>query len=234
MGLALAPLVAEFLLIVVGVLVALGVDEYRVSREEQIRVEFYRAQLDRELGTISDELAAQIGTFDYAVSSALHLVEGLTSDPLAPSDSLARWLAPIFQGNSWEPELVTLSTMVAAGDLVLFDDPALQNALIRFRDRARSASALRASAYQMRMDGTRAMWGRADFLAWSPWVFGTTTASSPWNWDRLATDVVFRSGIFSIANGLQLHRAALDTFDDELQQLRSALQLATAAAASQR
>lgn len=225
--LALAPFVAEFLVIVVGVLVALGVDEYRTSREEQDRVELYLVQLDRELTAMSSELANEIADFERATSSAFRLIEGLTSDPLAPSDSLNSWLPGIFEGNDWEPEVVTLSTMVASGDLVLIDDPTLQTSLIRFRDRARSSSQRRAFAYEMIMDGYRAMSSRADFLTWAPVVFGTAPVPDPWPWERLANDVVFRSGIYSIANGLRNHRNALEDFGREIQQLHSSVQRAT-------
>ena len=115
--------------------------------------------------------------------------------------------------------------MIASGDLVLIEDPSLQTALIRFRERSRSVSERRTFADQMITDGYHSMSSKVDFLAWAPRVLGTTTPPDRWPWDQLADDVVFRSALYSItAPGLQNHRDALSSFADELELLRAAIE----------
>ena len=58
---------------------------------------------------------------------------------------------------------------------------------------------------------------------WAPWILRTPDTGQEWDWDRLADDLMFRNGIFGMANGLRNHRAALDILADDIETLQHAL-----------
>ena len=214
---------AEFLVIVVGVLVALAVDEYMTIQDERHRVEMYLDRLTNESAAMSENLKKEMEQYDDALATATKVINGVTLNPVAPNDSLDAWISGLFPSVTWQPELIVLNTMVATGDISLVEDPAVQDALIRFREQSRLLEDNRALAEEMIMEGFRALTATADFLVFGPVVFGTTPTGDRWPWGDLATDVTFRNGIYSAANGVRGHRIALTSFAMELEKVRSAL-----------
>jgi len=222
-GGTLGQIVAEFLVIVVGVLVALAVDEYMTIRDEQDRVELYLERLTGEFATMSENLNREMERYDDAFATATEVINGVTLTPVAPQDSLDAWISGLFPSIEWQPELIVLNTMVATGDISLIEDPAVQDDLIRFREQSRVMEDHRALADEMIMEGFRSLSATADFLVWGPALFSTTPTGDRWPWAELATDVTFRNGIYSAANGVRNHRMALASFATELERVRSAL-----------
>jgi len=172
---------------------------------------------------MSENLAKETATFDTAWAAAQKVVEGITSDPMAPADSLDSWIPSLFEDSNWQPELIVLSTMIASGDLTLVRDPSLQSALIRFQERSRAMVDRRILGDEMTMQGFRSMIAKGDFLVWAPQILGTSPTGDRWSWSELAGDVAFRNGIYSMVIAIRSHRLALDTLAVELERLRTAV-----------
>jgi hypothetical protein len=216
-------LVAEFVVIVIGVLVALAVDQYTSARAERDRVVLYLEQLDEELEDMAEKAARERQRYERAFAAATKVVEGLTNEEAFSSDSLTAWFPDVFVVIAWEPESTVLSAMMSSGDIALVDDWVLQSDLIRFRERIRAASGRRLLAEEMFMDGFRAVNQSADMLAWAPGVFGTTGPLQQWSWEDLADDMSFRNGVYGLANGVRNHSRTLRSLEGDIETLREAL-----------
>jgi hypothetical protein len=95
-------LAADFVIIVVGVLVALGVDAAWEAREERVREAAYLRQLRVDLSATADTLVEMIKVDSLARASADRALEALNATPLPPS----RWRP----GSSQRPILRRRST----------------------------------------------------------------------------------------------------------------------------
>ena len=228
--LPLGRLVAEFLVIVIGVLVALGVDQFMAARAEADRAAAYVEQIEVELTALAEDLGAELESFTNARSSYVRLAAGLRPGALAPNDSLAAWFAPASLG-PFQPELVTLNTMVASGDLLLIRDETLRTALMRFQAAPDRLASVQEYADQMIFEGMRTISSRADvnvLAARSDHIVGTEgqlagTLVEPWDWAELSRDVAFRSAIYYLAIGTGNHLEGLTAFAEELATVRQAL-----------
>lgn len=129
-------LAAEFLVIVIGVLVALAVDAWAQARQDSVRELAY-------LRDLSDELQASIETGSAVVESETQLREYLfsLSDALhegqpASADSLAFWFENTLRSTSYRPASAIADALVETGDLSLIRDPDIRRLIIEYRGQA--------------------------------------------------------------------------------------------------
>lgn len=130
-----ARLGAEFVVIVLGVLVALGVDEWRGVRADRMReAEYYRAlveDLERDLAEY-DHALAFIDTSSAATRDVLTVVEG------RPRPDGAGSLAEAVRRASWVnyPSVAsgTVDELVASGAVRLLRNPELKRDLLAYHD----------------------------------------------------------------------------------------------------
>jgi hypothetical protein len=92
--LPIGRLSAEFLVIVIGVLVALAVDEFMTARAEAVRAAAYLEQVEVELTALAEDVEIEIESFASARLRMARLSDGIRSDPLAQTDSLDVWFSP--------------------------------------------------------------------------------------------------------------------------------------------
>jgi hypothetical protein len=222
-GNALGLLVAEFLVIVLGVLVALAVDQYTSAREERARIATHLEQLSTELGDMAEKLAVERQRYESSLLAATKVIEGLTTRASVPSDSLVIWFPKVFISRDWEPETTVINTMISSGDMGLVHDRALESEMTRFRERVQAVAYRRALAEELFMDGYRALIQSADMLRWAPGAFGTSPTEQEWDWDDLTDDLMFRNGVYGMANGVRNHRRALNRLATDIETLQDAL-----------
>lgn len=222
-GNAFGRLVAEFLVIVVGVLVALAVDGYSSAQEDRARVETHLLQLESELTEMAEKVVLERADHDHAMQAVISLIEGVTNPGAVPTDTLDALVAQIFAGVNWEPEATVINTMVSSGDIALVSDQALQSELTRFRERVQAVTRRRNFAEEMIVDGFWVLTESADMLRWASSRFGTTPTGERWDWTALSDDLAFRNGLYGIANGIRNHVAALDQLESHIGTLQSAL-----------
>lgn len=122
--------VGEFAVIVVGVLVALAVDAAWEARQDAARLETYLDRLEADLVLSGRDLDEAIVADSIVASGATSFSAGITADPMAPADSLDRWLRQTFLPSVFHPRTGTLQALIQSGDLRLVDDVELHDAIL--------------------------------------------------------------------------------------------------------
>lgn len=131
---------AEYLIIVLGVLTAVGINAWWGDRQDAAKEQTYLRQLAADLAETErivaerdDRMAVQTHAgFDRLLSS-FDAVER------PPADSVAAWLRQSLYVASPLPVLGTAEALVATGDLGLIADDSLRAAVLRYLDVSREA-----------------------------------------------------------------------------------------------
>lgn len=129
-------LIGEFLTIVVGVLVALAVDQARTASDEVALEGSYLTRLADEIRDDRDETTADLIFRWGAMERSAQETLGYLEDPSLPLDDLTGFaveaIQPAFQA-SWQPaEGTTFEELLSTGRLNLIRDPAVRTALLSF------------------------------------------------------------------------------------------------------
>ena len=133
-GTGRSPLLAEFLLIVAGVTVALGADSLWSLRQDRARESEYLEQLRADLTENRTRLVAAISDEETLGAAALTAMKALASGTPISADSARAWLVERRGFNYSDPRLLTgtFSGLVESGDLRLIRDPDVRTAIIAY------------------------------------------------------------------------------------------------------
>lgn len=135
--LPMSRLVAEFLVIVLGVVVGLGVDSARGARADSGRAVEYLTQIRDDLSVSESRLADQAEVSERMAASGTLLLDGLNRSPLPPADSLRGWWVSLFNSGSYRVTAPTIDALVAGSDTGLLTDRELKSAIFEYRDDVR-------------------------------------------------------------------------------------------------
>ena len=130
---------AEYLIVVLGVLTAVGINAWWGDRQDRAKEQVYLRQLAvdlRETERAADEVDAQMDRFERAprrLAQAYYL-----ADP-PPRDSLVAWGASFLNYRTLRPVLGTAEALVSTGDLALVRDDSLRIAISAYLDGTRGA-----------------------------------------------------------------------------------------------
>ena len=120
---------AEFLLIVSGVTVALGAESWWSGREARVREQVYIAQLREDAAQTSRRLAAAIAQEEMQLGAKTAIRDALLLGHPIPVDSAQAWLVDR-RGSMYysDPRVLdgTLVALVESGDLGIVRDNALR------------------------------------------------------------------------------------------------------------
>ena len=132
---------AEYLIVVLGVLTAVGINAWWGDRQDRAREGVYLRQLAadlRETERAANEVDAQMHRYERAprrLAQAYYL-----ADP-PPRDSLVAWGLSIFPYRTLRPVLGTAEALVSTGDLALVRDDSLRIAISAYLDGTRGGMA---------------------------------------------------------------------------------------------
>ena len=129
--------VAEFVVIIVGVLVALAIDEWRDSLQAEEREQEYLQQLAADLQATQDMFTEAAEDNAQSESAARRLVEIFESDTDVEIDEVRRLLTEARYVNNPVPILGTAEALVSTGDLRLIRNPRIRSELTRYLSRSR-------------------------------------------------------------------------------------------------
>jgi hypothetical protein len=118
--------------IVVGVLVALGVEAGREARAERVREAAYLEQLGSDLAATAEALAEAIAEDERALGNAQSAIRGLASARVPAADSLRVWVAGATDGSSFHPTMGTVRALVEGGEMRLVRDERVRRALLEY------------------------------------------------------------------------------------------------------
>ncbi|MEM6335296.1 MAG: hypothetical protein AAF752_01940 [Bacteroidota bacterium] len=124
---------AEYLIVVLGVLTAVGLNAWWQGRTDRAQEQVYLRQLDADLDE-SLRVFAREDSIQEAVSTpALLTVLGSwgSGTPL-PADSIVYHSRRIFTGRAVQPTTGTAEALVATGDLTLIRNDSLRNAITAY------------------------------------------------------------------------------------------------------
>lgn len=215
-------LAAEFVVIVVGVLVALGVDAARDARADRVREATYLGQLQADLSETADHLAEAISVDQRARDGADRLTVALNASGLPPSDSLASWLAAATNSSaSFYPTMGTVTALVESGELRLIRDEDLRRRVLRYHSGVQSALRI--------VDGVDPhMWRTIErlggMLSWPALLQPEQAHRFPLNWEALASEPAFHGALYDMRLAATNRLFALNSLRDALDSLLAALE----------
>ncbi len=122
-------LLGEFFVIVVGVLVALGVNALWSGRQDRGLEALYLEQILLDLRASRVELDAALEGYRKAIEQGGALTSAVGRASLPPADSLNAMLRESSNVPTFTPDLSTID----GGDLRLVPSPIVRNALLRYR-----------------------------------------------------------------------------------------------------
>jgi hypothetical protein len=125
--------VREFVVIVAGVLVALGAQSWWENRQERQREQEYLQQLladTRENERRLNEAIAQDSISGQAITRVLRALQA--PDALPPTDSLVRWILRAGRASDFQPLTGTSGAMMMTGDLRLVRNDSLRSRLVAY------------------------------------------------------------------------------------------------------
>jgi hypothetical protein len=127
-------LIAEFLLIVAGVTVALGADSLWSIRQDHARESEYLEQLRADLAENRARLDAAILDEETLGAAALAALEALARESPITADSARAWLVERRGFMYSDPRLLTgtFSGLIESGDLRLIRDPDVRKSIIAY------------------------------------------------------------------------------------------------------
>jgi hypothetical protein len=128
---------AETVVIVLGVLIALGLDAWYGTIQESRVARVYLIQLVEDLRDTQNQMAAAAQRTRHAEETATRLLLSLGSDSALDADSLRAWLAAVQSVDNPVPVLGTAEALVSTGDLRLVEDVTVRAAITRWLSRSR-------------------------------------------------------------------------------------------------
>ena len=229
-------LLAEFTVIVLGVLVALGADSWLADRESAKReVELLRSLATDLRGSLADLEEDQDQTREREATLEWLLNVAVDSGALIPADSLISLTRAVNWTESYYPRLRTYETMIATGTFDLISDGDIRLALSDVKAETEEYQDYRNQATQQWNDVYSVIWIEKTGVHPLPregtprpvrGAFSAETMTSAMR-DEFFRGVVDRRRIFLFyvtANGDELTAAmsrALELIEDELSSRRS-------------
>lgn len=134
---SLLKLTAEFAVIVVGVVVALGFDEWRQSMADMAEEDRYLRRLAEDLTGDIDSWESLLGYLE-SKDQALSRLEAWTSDPAISNEQDARKIvediatAAVYAGSIPPPRIATYEDLLSTGNLDLIRDEEFRTNLLNY------------------------------------------------------------------------------------------------------
>jgi hypothetical protein len=128
---------AEFIVIIVGVLVALAIDEWRGTLQDEEREQEYLAQLAADLQATEDMFVAAAELNAPWERAARQLAEIFERGGPADAETVRQLLADARAFNNPVPVLGTAEALVSTGDLRLIRNPNVRSEITRYLSRMR-------------------------------------------------------------------------------------------------
>ena len=218
-------LAAEFLVIVVGVLVALGADAAWDRTGERTREAAYLSQLEGELRITQAGVATALAQEALRLDRSDAFLAAMDHGELAASDSVDVWFDDMPRSSLYSPSLSTPATLAATGDLELIRSAEIRTTIVEI-GRA-------ISVYNRTMDLSDGMLIRAFERLGDQFDLRTVDRRSgvpiaddhrP-RWSELAGNNRFRSDAYLLRNAAWNRHQALSELATSLSEASEALEL---------
>ncbi len=123
--------IGEILLVVIGILIALQVNNYREGQQTKARETAFLHGLRSDLLLNFDELERSIDRYSRATRSAEVMISYFEGAPITNTDSLNFHTMEVLGWNPFIRNNSTLREMISSGSLGILSDDSLKNELLR-------------------------------------------------------------------------------------------------------
>lgn len=128
----------EFLVIVVGVLVALGIDAWWDERADREREAAYLDQLAADLSTTEVDLEGALDGFMTRALAAAQFARAYWQQPRPTMDELAPAIRELATSRRYRPVLGTIHALISTGDLTLIESLDMRARLVAYSEWAQA------------------------------------------------------------------------------------------------
>lgn len=132
---------AELVIIVAGVLIALAIDELRNERGNALLERQYLDQLTADLSATADLITVVVTVDAEAETSGLQFLALFEDDNPESAQEAGHWLSEMRTFNTPVPVLGTIEALISTGDLRLIKDPIARAAITQYLSSAQNRSA---------------------------------------------------------------------------------------------
>lgn len=212
---------AEFVVVVVGVLVALAVDAARDARDDRVREAAYVRQLQADLLATDAGLTEAISVDERARTGADRAIEAINSPRLPLSDSLVAWTAAATNSSaSFYPTMGTVTALVESGELRLIRDETLRQQVLHYHSSVESALRIVDAVDPHTWRTIERLGG---MLSWAALLDPDEERRFPIDWSALANDRSFHAALYDLRLASSNRLFALRTLETSLQSLQEEL-----------
>lgn len=208
-------LLAEFVVIVVGVLVALAVDAMVDRNEARNREQTYIAELRVEVADLEKTLQGIVENQDEVRETQQRLIDGLASQVLPSADSLGQWFDRSLRTNVFRPYTPIADALIETGDLALIRDDDLRRAIIAYRSTASGAREVLNAHTSMTVDAYARIYRRVD---------RPSAARGEVDWRDLAGDIAFRGDVATYRTSISVQAGNFRRVLDAVVRLKGELE----------
>ncbi len=147
---------AEYLIVVLGVLTAVGINAWWSGQQAEAKETVYLRQLVADLSETERIMANRDSTMDRRTHHSVNeLFLSFGSRPRPPRDSVEQWMIYIAWTASPRPVLGTAEALVASGDFGAVRDDSLRSAILRYLDVSRERMADQALYFGLAKENLR-------------------------------------------------------------------------------
>lgn len=158
---------AEYLIVVLGVLTAVGINTWWADRDARARERLVLADLREDFAANKAEIQRIRGFSDLFIARFQELAS-MSDDAIAsmPPDTVYDYVPPTFSNWTFDPVTGSLDALIASGDLGLIRDRALRERLISFQGALRDSEEEKQAVFDLIGQGLEKMsrlggpWGR--------------------------------------------------------------------------
>ena len=155
---------AEYLIVVFGVLTAVGINAWWQGRQDAATELNYLRQLASDLESTAALLVEVDATLAPSERAAARLFDGFRSRAPVPSDSILVWVSVATVVQTADPVLGTAEALVATGDLALLRDDSLRTAIPAYLEQQRTGLGWQALIMTRSVDALLAVQRHVDLL----------------------------------------------------------------------
>lgn len=127
----------ELVVVVLGILLALGIDSWWAERNDRALERAILSQLSKDLSRADGQLSEQLALTEEAAQAAVNLTDAAQGGRGAPVDSVASWLIRVSWWSDPVPTTATAQGILSSNSLHLIRSEALRSALVSFLDQVR-------------------------------------------------------------------------------------------------
>jgi hypothetical protein len=155
---------AELIVVVAGVLIALSAQRWWQAREDSARESAYMTQLVSDIRQTEAQVAAIDSASLPALMSSANLLRGYRARVKPPRDSLLLWASSSVSYNRVLPVMATAEALISTGDVRIVSDDSVRMAIYDYVAASRDFATEQDRFVDIVIEGGRRLGAHVDFM----------------------------------------------------------------------